>query len=301
MQSVLDSSSNAVERKRMEAGLSFMAWLKSEAGGTDKTAAFRYKGIGQKPVAPITQQASAGVRTGLPKAAVGRAAKVDIPNVDMDSGVAKGTLKRASIEGLLRGVLRGVLRGGASAGSTVSGALKGVARSAKDEAAGFAHGSVGLRDEFGALVKEPGALRRFWNNKIKYRGQPGKHLLSDKELARRRGPDYMSGYVRGKNIADSYGTPSMYDKMNTSFRRPDGSFSVGSVLGGLSDTGVLSSEAIANAVGKTTGAVSGIPAAQAAEAHRRKMLTYGGLAAGGLGAGLIGSHLLRKKSDDTNQ
>ena len=289
---------NAAENKRLEAGLSYLAWLKSPEGGTEKTAVPRFKGVSQRPISARFQQSVAGIHTGLKGIPSGRTAKVDVAGVELKGGVAKGTLaKQSSIEG----AIRAVLRGGGSAGSGIANALRNVGASTGAEARGFMHGSTGLRDEFGELIKEPGWIKRQWVNRIQHRNNPKKHLLTSKELARRRGPDYLSGYLRGKNVADQYGTPSMYDKMNTAFRRPDGSFSAGSVIGGLSDTGLLTADSISRAVGKTTAAVSGLPAAQAAEARRRNMLLLGGAGVGGLGAGIIGSKMLSKKNNDTNQ
>jgi len=301
----LSSPSSSADKAYLAAGMNFLAGLKKTAATgqaqTSKGAQTRLAAAGNQGVTSV-------------KPAVGRAVPADMPGTNAkfkkeDGYVADPKAKTASLGGLFDGL--GAL--GRAAGKTG----KGVAHDFNVQARGLRDGALGERNAAGLRSDEgswlgtklhnflnrndpdrqkrggdPGALRQLWG-KLRH----GKPYETAEDRARARGPAYYAAWLRGKHGDEEYGVSSLFDKANTTFRGPDGSFTPLSIADGLHRSGMLTKGSIAEAVHGAKDYTSKLPEMQRKDTRNKMLLAAGAAGAGaGVGGIALGKYMNKKKA-----
>ena len=123
------------------------------------------------------------------------------------------------------------------------------------------------------------------------------------ERAQQETPDWRAGFYRGKEVSEQLGVPSVVDDLNRTFRDSESRVTPYSILHGLSQSGLLTPEHIADAAKRTRAYATGASADNAANEARRRALQMAGVGVGAAGGGalLAGSLANRDNSRERAQ
>lgn len=296
------------EAKRLMLAVQFMGVLKTAMPMPGAPAG---KSIARTAVGE--QLAQAGIRAPAAPKLPGKNRPVPIPGVTAGKGGMPVPYAKAMTSKPKTAAIEQIFRGLRGAGRYVADAAGRTAGQAEASVMGFREGMRGkntfLNPDTG-LYQAPGVMQRVKSLWTKPANRPGK-WMSEKErlkdlVGKHRAATAakatdapvhearLNAYRRGQDVAKGYSTPSALDEIQHNFLDSSGRLTAFSAAHGLQKSELLTSGAMRDALGRTSGYVSGASQAAAKHEKHKKMLTMAGIGAGaGLGGVALGRMMTR--------